>query len=113
MVLIKLFLFKGKIDGSKLKADKLLRILRDSRTDDDIPVIMTALEISCNSRVLQIFKQHVAGIHKLRKLLISHALNRTLVRSITSSYTKLTHRRVHTTSRQIHSIYLHCGIHFN
>ncbi|XP_021964198.1 uncharacterized protein LOC110859539 isoform X3 [Folsomia candida] len=51
----------GKIDGSKLKADKLLRILRDSRTDDDIPVIMTALEISCNSRVLQIFKQHVAG----------------------------------------------------
>ncbi|XP_021964202.1 uncharacterized protein LOC110859542 [Folsomia candida] len=50
----------GKTNGKENKADKLLKNLRDYRTDDDIPVIMHALDVSCNSKVLQIFKQRMA-----------------------------------------------------
>ncbi|XP_035701485.1 uncharacterized protein LOC110862488 isoform X2 [Folsomia candida] len=47
-----------KTYGGKNKADRLLRILRDLRTDDDIPVIMDALgdDVSRNKKAYQIFE---------------------------------------------------------
>ncbi|OXA42482.1 hypothetical protein Fcan01_22685 [Folsomia candida] len=59
----------GKTNGKENKADKLLKNLRDYRTDDDIPVIMHALDVSCNSRVLQIFKQRMAAFANKTDLL--------------------------------------------
>lgn len=64
--LIEVLLFKVKTYGGKNKADRLLRILRDLRTDDDIPVIMDALgdDVSRNKKAYQIFE----GMQNIRKL---------------------------------------------
>ncbi|OXA46250.1 serine/threonine-protein kinase BUR1 isoform X1 [Folsomia candida] len=50
-----------KINGKVNKAHRLLTILRNLRTDEDLPVIMHALgdDVSCNKRAFQIFQPYL------------------------------------------------------
>ncbi|XP_035715364.1 uncharacterized protein LOC110859459 isoform X2 [Folsomia candida] len=51
----------GKTNGKENKAVKLLKNLRDCRTDKDIEEIKRALDDSCNSKALEIFDQYMAA----------------------------------------------------
>ncbi|XP_035712583.1 uncharacterized protein LOC118437562 [Folsomia candida] len=53
----------GKINGKANKADRLLTILRNLRTDEDLPVIMHVIgdDVSCNIRAFQIFQPYLPG----------------------------------------------------
>ncbi|OXA42479.1 putative disease resistance RPP8-like protein 2 [Folsomia candida] len=57
----------GKTNGKENKAVKLLKNLRDCRTDKDIEEIKRALDDSCNSKALEIFDQYMADLDDERK----------------------------------------------